>query len=119
MKKKILIADDNENYRKSVKRFLEDSDYEIKEAGTSDDAIEMAKNEQYDLIITDNDMQDGYKSSGLHLIEEVRKGLNSKTPILLSSSYIPKEVAEKAEKLNAEMCDKLNLLKKLKKFIEK
>jgi len=117
---KILIADDNEDYRKSIKRFLEDDKYKIEEAGNSDEAIKMAQKERYDLIVTDNDMRDGYKSSGLRVIEEVRKSeKNKKTPILFSSSYIPEEIEEKAKKFDVEICDKMDFLKKVKKFLEK
>lgn len=118
--KRILIADDNENYRNSIKRMLESYGYEVKEAKNSDEAIKMAEKEKYDYIITDNDMQDGYASSGLHLIEGVRKSKNnSQTPILLSSSHIPEEVAKKAEELGAETSKKVDFFQKVKKFLEK
>lgn len=117
-KKKILIADDNKEYVKTLKRVI-GSDYEISEAYNSDDAIKMSNKEKFDLIISDNDMEDGYESSGLHLIEEIKKGnKNKETEILFHSSGFPKGIAEKAEKLGVKACNKMDFFQNIKKLLK-
>jgi len=53
MKKKILIADDEEVIRKFLKIHLDKLDYEVKEAIDGEQAIEQLRKDDFDLLICD------------------------------------------------------------------
>ncbi|MFH1800209.1 MAG: response regulator [Candidatus Omnitrophota bacterium] len=53
MKKKILIIDDEELLTKTFSKFLEKKDFEVFIAKKGQDAIDMAEEEMFDLIISD------------------------------------------------------------------
>ena len=57
--KKILVVDDKEDARGLVKEILEIHGYEIIEAATGEDAINMAQTELPDLILMDIRLPDG------------------------------------------------------------
>ncbi|WP_243290106.1 response regulator transcription factor [Bacillus sp. FJAT-47783] len=50
---KILVVDDEERIRRLLKMYLERENYQIEEAENGDEALEMALNQNYDLIILD------------------------------------------------------------------
>lgn len=77
-KRKVLVVDDEERIRKLVILYLEADDYEITEADNGDDALELALNEDFDLIILDV-MMPG--KDGFEVTRELR--MNKSTPILL------------------------------------
>lgn len=116
--KKILIADDNTEYRNSLARALK-GDYEIDFASNAKEEIEKAKKNEYEIIITDNNMEDGHSDSGLYAIEQIRKA-GRKTPIFLSSASLSEEVKKKAKALGAdEIVGKPLSLKDIKEKIAK
>lgn len=77
-KRKVLVVDDEERIRKLVILYLEADDYEITEANNGDDALELALNEDFDLIILDV-MMPG--KDGFEVTRELR--MHKSTPILL------------------------------------
>lgn len=77
-KRKVLVVDDEERIRKLVILYLEADDYEITEADNGDDALELAMNEDFDLIILDV-MMPG--KDGFEVTRELR--MHKSTPILL------------------------------------
>lgn len=77
-KRKVLVVDDEERIRKLVILYLEADDYEITEADNGDDALELALNEDFDLIILDV-MMPG--KDGFEVTRELR--MHKSTPILL------------------------------------
>jgi CheY-like chemotaxis protein len=72
MKKKILLADDDESVRKMVGRVLESESYEVLLAKTGREAVAQALSGQPDLILLDLTMpeRDGWQA--LDLIERIR-----------------------------------------------
>lgn len=79
--KRILIVDDEENFAKSLRLYLQMEDYAADTAKGAEQALEAAAEKKYDLIISDIFMphMDGY---------ELRKNLRSRentarTPIIL------------------------------------
>jgi DNA-binding response OmpR family regulator len=119
-KKKILIADDDESYRRSLKMLVETHGYKVDIAKNTDEEIDAAKKEEYELIITDKNMEDNYgREGGLHAVKEIRK-FNSKTPILLSSSALTdgdKKILSEYKKVDT--CSKIDIYQKLKKALGK
>ena len=61
---KILVVDDEELIRNVIKEYLINDSYEVDEADNGLEAIEMAKNNNYDLIVMDIMMpkMDGYQA---------------------------------------------------------
>lgn len=78
---KILVVDDEENIREVLKEYAEFEGYEVDEAEDGRDAVEMAKNNDYDIIIMDIMMPrlDGYSAC-----KEIRK--IKSTPIMMLSA---------------------------------
>ena len=118
-KKKVLIADDNESYRRSLKMLVETHGYKVDIAKNADEEIAAAKKGEYALIVTDKDMEDNYgNEGGIYAAKEIRKSGN-KTPILLSSAALSDKDVEKLKEFNIETCSKIDIYQKLKKLLEK
>ncbi len=66
---RILAVDDSESMRKMVAFTLERSGYEVAEAGDGVEALELAQQERFDLIITDINMPE---MDGITLIRRLR-----------------------------------------------
>src|SRR5699024_10670626 len=77
-KRKILVVDDEERIRKLVILYLETDDFEVSEAENGEEALELALNEDFDLIILDI-MMPG--KDGIEVTKELRQ--HNSTPILL------------------------------------
>lgn len=80
--KTILVVDDNSTNRTILKNQLEHWKFRPTLAASAPEAIELLKNNEYDLIITDMQMPE---VNGLELARSVR-GNSPKTPIVLLSS---------------------------------
>lgn len=78
---KILVVDDEDNIREVLKEYAEFEGHEVDEACDGMQAIEMAKNKDYDIIIMDVMMPrlDGYSAC-----KEIRKV--KQTPMLMLSA---------------------------------
>lgn len=78
---KILVVDDEDNIREVLKEYAEFEGHEVDEACDGMQAIEMAKNNNYDIIIMDVMMPrlDGYSAC-----KEIRK--IKQTPVLMLSA---------------------------------
>lgn len=74
MKKKILVVDDEEDIRVSVKMLLEDEAYEVKLAEDGRKALTLLRKEKFDLVLLDVLMPE---MSGKETLERIRS--NSKT----------------------------------------
>ncbi|MDP2941371.1 MAG: response regulator [Candidatus Omnitrophota bacterium] len=90
-KKKILICDDSEGVRESLKLIFEDS-YELIFADDGFEAIVAAKKEAPDLVLMDIKMPG---LNGIEAIKEIHK-LNPKTKIICVSGYQYTESARQA-----------------------
>ncbi|GEK90956.1 response regulator transcription factor [Alkalibacterium kapii] len=77
-KKKLLVVDDEDRIRRLLKMYLEKADYSIEEAENGRKALDMAKENDYDLILLDVMMPE---LDGLKVAEEIRK--EKETPIMM------------------------------------
>ena len=93
MKKKILICDDEEGVRESLKLILED-DYDLSLAANGNEAIEKVKKESPDLVILDIKMP---KISGVDTLKEIKKA-SPNTKVIIASGYKSVEVAAEVMK---------------------
>lgn len=78
---KILIVDDEEHIREVLKEYAEFEGHEVSEACDGMQAVEMAKNNDYDIIVMDVMMP---KLDGFSACKEIRKIKN--TPVLMLSA---------------------------------
>ncbi len=77
-KKKILIVDDEKNTFMLLKKLLE-QEFFIDYAHNGKEGLQLFMKNQYDIIITDNNMP---VMSGMELIREIKK-INTDLPIVL------------------------------------
>lgn len=69
MKKRILVVDDSQSVRQLVTIILEDAGYQVAEAADGAQAIEVARESGFDLVLTDLNMP---HVDGISLIRELR-----------------------------------------------
>ena len=96
---KILIVDDSVSIRNMVTFTLKQQDYETVEACDGQDGLEKAKNERFDLIITDVNMPG---IDGIDLCKEIRQlpGLKF-TPILMLTTESSPEMKQRGKEAGA------------------
>lgn len=99
MKKKILIADDEQLILRALQFKLEREGYHVITAQDGKQAIETIKSENPDLVITDLMMP---YHSGLEIISFLRNELKVKTPVLVLSSVGLESTVLEAFKLGAD-----------------
>jgi DNA-binding response OmpR family regulator len=66
----ILYVDDHEDSAQMLKLILADSDYEIENARTADEALRLTSTRAFDLYVIDKHLPDG---SGLELINQLSR----------------------------------------------
>ena len=69
MTKSILVVDDTRSMRKMVAAVLETAGYKVEEAADGVEALELARRQVYDLVVTDQNMP---RMDGISLIRELR-----------------------------------------------
>ncbi|MFN3801057.1 sigma-54-dependent transcriptional regulator [Belliella pelovolcani] len=95
--KHILLVEDDLSYSRIIKTFLEKNGFHVFATDHIKEAIQIAKREEIDLIITDFRLPDG---TGLELLTQY-KSLNSNTPTILITNYADIRIAVKAMKMGA------------------
>lgn len=91
MKLNILITDDHKLIRKGVKLMLESQnefEFEITEASTGSEALEIVKNNSFDIILLDLSLPD---MKGIDVLKSIKK-LRPSTPVLIQSMHIEKNI---------------------------
>lgn len=78
---KILVCDDEVGLRSVIKRYAENEGYKVTEASNGEEAVELCKNEDFDIIIMDIMMP---KLDGFSAVKEIRKASN--TPVIMLSA---------------------------------
>src|SRR5690625_2913840 len=77
-KSKILVVDDEERIRRLIRMYLEREDFLIEEAENGKEALELALNNDYDLILLDIMMPE---MDGIEVCEAFRK--EKTTPVIM------------------------------------
>ena len=83
IQKRILITEDDDSVRQTIKLLLVVDDYAVTEARTGAEALDLLKRERFDLVITDFEMP-GLK--GNELAVKIKEQLPSQ-PILMLTAY--------------------------------
>ena len=93
----ILIVDDEKNYLVVLKELLSEENYEVITAENALQALEIFKESDLDLVLTDMRMP---KIDGIELLENIRS-INSEIPVIIMTAYATVEKAVKAMKKGA------------------
>jgi CheY-like chemotaxis protein len=98
--KKILIIDDEEIVTKSLQKLLKKNNFEVYTANSGHQALEIAKKEKFDLLITDIRMPG---MNGVDTIKNIYKILEKKNkgiiPTIFITGYVNEEIEKTAEEL--------------------
>jgi len=93
---KILVVDDERAIRSTLKEILEYENYSVIDAADGLEALELVKNDQFDVILLDIKMP---RMDGLEVLEEVLKICD--TPVVMISGHGTIETAVEAIKKGA------------------
>ena len=97
MPKKILLIDDEELIIRSVKKLLEKNGFMVITAKTGRDALRMAKEDTFDLIIADIRMPG---INGVDTISSILKDDKfGNIPVIFITGYADPEIKRRAEEL--------------------
>lgn len=93
-KKHILVVDDNDINLNVVKGLLAKYDHDIKTVNSAEKAIEIVKNEKFDLILMDIEMPAMKGDEATQRIHSDKESLNQKTPVIaLTGNLMPDQIA--------------------------
>ena len=95
--KRILIVDDHEVVRAGVMRFVERPGVVFGEASTADQALQLVRDEDWDLAVLDLSLGG---RNGLELLKELKQTC-SKLPVLILSMHSDEQYARRAFKAGA------------------
>jgi DNA-binding NtrC family response regulator len=113
---KILVVDDEEDARDLCNSILTDEGHEVYLANSGEAALDLLKNNSFNLVITDMNMP---TMDGLQLLEEIRK-TGSRTDVIMVTAYGKVENYLKARSLGAvEYINKPIHIKELKRIVHK
>ena len=123
MAKNILIIDDEELIIRSLKKLLEKNGYSVFIAKNGQDALVMAEEENFDLIVADIRMPG---LNGVETIQAIYEGIEKKglkdIPAIFITGYADEEIKRKAEALKPvayiyKPFDIVKLLNQIKKAL--
>lgn len=80
---KILVIDDEESFRQTIRLCLEDKSFNIITASSSEEGISLFEKERPDIVITDLKMP---KMNGLDVLTHI-KSLDSNVPIIMLTAF--------------------------------
>jgi len=88
---KILVVDDDAIVIKSCKRILEAEGFEVSSVPGADNALEVMKTSDFDLLLIDVKMP---KRDGMYLMREIKKNWPEIPTIVMSGYPTPETIAE-------------------------
>ena len=98
MQKKILVIDDEELIIKTLRKLLEKNGFMVFVAKNGQDALVMAEEEKFDLIIADIRMPG---MNGVETVQSIYKNLEKrnlkKIPAIFITGYADEQIKQKAE----------------------
>jgi len=95
---RILIVDDEDSFRLSVEMALKmQDDFAVRSCNSGESAVEMMKEDQFDVVLLDNKMED---MTGLQVLEWMHSQ-EIQTPVIMITAAGSEAVAVEAMKLGA------------------
>lgn len=105
MSKSILLVDDEEMVTVSLKRVLEKKGYEVTIANDGEEAVELTRGKDFDLIITDIRMPRIDGISTLKIIRQIMEDNGrAQPPEIVITGYARDEYMIEAEKMRVSGC---------------
>jgi two-component system response regulator ResD len=96
IQKKLLLADNSAEYRRSVRGFLELEEFIVDEAGTLEDALGMLETQQFDLVLADLRMRDDTDADDMSGLAIAKFASESGIPCIIVTAFPSVELARKA-----------------------
>ena len=120
IKQSVLIVDDEQSIRVSLKCMLEKEKYQVETAYNGSKALQKLENNHYDIVLTDIKMDN---ISGINLLQNIKEKY-SDVLVLLMTGYSSIESAIDALRLGAsdyilKPCSKNKILSSLSEVIKK
>ncbi|MBC8414752.1 response regulator [bacterium] len=96
----VLVADDEERFRRPLRRALETIGVQVELAANGEEAFQKTRDIEYDIIITDFNMP---ILNGIELLAQLNE-VGSKSRTILMSSYLSEDIIAEAMKYGAITC---------------
>jgi len=94
---RILVVDDEESMCQYLSILLQKEGYDVRTAGSGDQAMELFNEDTYDLVMTDIQMP---KMNGIELLKRI-KASRDKCPVIIMTAYASEQSAIDAVNLGA------------------
>ncbi len=130
MSLKILIVEDDEQLRELLVTFLSELEYDITSTGIVQEALDLLKTNDYDLVLTDKNMESPYGNieGGMDVLRFVKEQ-NKATQVIMMTGFATIETAIEALKLGAfdyimkpfklgDLQSKIERIKEYKKLLD-
>ena len=95
---KILVVDDEKDFRDTLKMLFDYEGYETKCVSSGQEALDTLRNEQFSIVVTDM-MMDGM--DGLELLSQIKAQGHDELEVILATGYGSIETAVEAMKKGA------------------
>ncbi len=119
MPARILIVDDDRDFRFSLRDYLSNAGYRLFEAGSCAEAMQILKKQELDLVLLDLQLPDG---EGLHLLDEISRIGDSLEVIMISGYGTIEKAVEAMQRGACDFVPKpgeiINLVTRIKKALE-
>lgn len=116
MASKILIVDDDDDFRGLLSDVFTQAGYEVTAVDNANKALEMFSDHKFDAVVTDHNMPE---MTGEDLIKNIRDN-EPDIPIILVSGYLNQDLIQNLKNVNTEIFHKpLNVISLLRKTEEK
>ena len=96
----VLVVDDHETTRESLREVLERADCDVFTAGTVKEALARAVDDDLDVVLTDLRLPDGIDRGGLDVLERSRK-IDPGRPVIVFTAHGAVDSAVEAMKMGA------------------
>lgn len=96
---KVLVCEDDLFIAKAMQIVLERSGYEVIHAEDGNKAMEFVDSQAFDAVLVDVHLP---YTSGLEIIEHLRRDLNSNVPIMVISAFSDDNIQQQAKVLGAD-----------------
>jgi DNA-binding NtrC family response regulator len=93
---RVLLVEDDAALRDTLQRSLETEGYESEVAASANEAITRAREQDFDLIVTDYNL--GHGKNGLFLLSQLKKS-GCRIPTILMTGYRGERLEDAARKL--------------------
>jgi len=118
-REKILIIDDEKDFRDSVRQMLESEDYEVAAAADGEEGLTKTKDFKPDLVICDVKMP---KKDGFEVLKRVREDLKISSPFIMLTALddfkkVKEAYEDKADFYLTKPVDPFMLLKNIRTLL--